>query len=367
MEWRRAFSESEIRQFAELSGDKGVHHLEPDAQGRLMAHGLLTASLPTKLGGDLNYIARTMRFDFLRPVYAGEELCCTGIVDTVAPGPRGRLDVAFSFTVTNPKGKRVLEGTSSGVILRVALALLMLFGGAGASRAATQRALVLGDSHTVSLFGKALVSGLVGQGWKTTVYAVCGASVTWWIHGEGDNYCGWWFRSEDGSEERGKWRGDEDPPPAPHRQAQLLNDLRPAAPKTPPDLVIVALGANRDGNFVAVGTDLLKNRIAPSSRCFWVRPPPVPHRSCASYDRTHFEADFETIKRQAGRDCELIDSRRFLDVSWSDGCHYGNDCGTVWGQRSAEQITGALPGFGASAFPNCAQPKPRRSPRRKGH
>ncbi len=49
------------------------------ARAGLMAHGLLTATLPTKLGGDLNYIARTMEFEFLRPVYAGEELRCVGI------------------------------------------------------------------------------------------------------------------------------------------------------------------------------------------------------------------------------------------------------------------------------------------------
>lgn len=115
MEWSRIFSESEVRSFAELSGDKGVHHVVPDEQGRLMAHGLLTATLPTKLGGDLNYIARTMTFEFLRPVYAGEELVCVGVVDEVAPEPR-RLRVKLSFTVTNPKGKTVLKGVSAGVI-----------------------------------------------------------------------------------------------------------------------------------------------------------------------------------------------------------------------------------------------------------
>ena len=46
--WQRTFTEEDIKTFARLSGDQGEHHLIPDEQGRLMAHGLLTATLPTK-------------------------------------------------------------------------------------------------------------------------------------------------------------------------------------------------------------------------------------------------------------------------------------------------------------------------------
>jgi acyl-CoA thioesterase FadM len=80
-----------------------------------MAHGLLTATLPTKLGGDLNFIARTMEFEFLRPVYAGDALVCAGLVDDVV-AERKRLRVTFSFSVNNSKGKTVMKGVSSGVI-----------------------------------------------------------------------------------------------------------------------------------------------------------------------------------------------------------------------------------------------------------
>lgn len=117
LEWSRSFSESEVRGFAEVSGDRGRHHLKADEKGRLMVHGLLTASLPTKLGGDLDFIAREMRFEFLRPVYAGERVACTGLVESVEPEPR-RWKVSFSFSITNPAGKQVLRGTSSGVIYR---------------------------------------------------------------------------------------------------------------------------------------------------------------------------------------------------------------------------------------------------------
>lgn len=115
VEWSRTFTEDDIRTFAELSGDKGVHHVECDEKGRLLVHGLLTASLPTKLGGDLNFRARSMEFEFLRPVYAGDALVCVGLVDAVFPEPK-RLRVEFSFTVNNSKGKTVLRGVTSGVI-----------------------------------------------------------------------------------------------------------------------------------------------------------------------------------------------------------------------------------------------------------
>lgn len=31
-------------QFAEMTGDRGKHHIERDEKGRLMVHGLMTAS-----------------------------------------------------------------------------------------------------------------------------------------------------------------------------------------------------------------------------------------------------------------------------------------------------------------------------------
>jgi hypothetical protein len=35
--WRRTFTEEEIKLFGSLSGDEGVHHVQTDDQGRLMA------------------------------------------------------------------------------------------------------------------------------------------------------------------------------------------------------------------------------------------------------------------------------------------------------------------------------------------
>lgn len=116
IEWKRSFTEADVRRFAELSGDKGAHHVSPDGQGRLLVHGLLTATLPTKLGGDMDFLARTMSFEFLRPAYAGTLLTCLGLVERAEPRP-GRLKVAFSFAVTDDSGELVMKGKSAGIIL----------------------------------------------------------------------------------------------------------------------------------------------------------------------------------------------------------------------------------------------------------
>lgn len=68
----RHFVAEDVEAFAKVSGDRGIHHMKPDESGRVMLQGLLTATLPTELGGDLNYIARTMNFEFLRPVFEGD-------------------------------------------------------------------------------------------------------------------------------------------------------------------------------------------------------------------------------------------------------------------------------------------------------
>ncbi|HWN11253.1 MAG TPA: hypothetical protein VNO50_18600 [Pyrinomonadaceae bacterium] len=113
--WSRTFTEEEIRLFARLSGDEGVHHLVPDEQGRLMAHGLLTATLPTKIGGDLNFIAREITFQFLRPVFAGDTVECVVTLVELVPGDQ-LTRMNSTWVCRNQHGKEVMTGKASGVI-----------------------------------------------------------------------------------------------------------------------------------------------------------------------------------------------------------------------------------------------------------
>ncbi len=113
--WQRTFTEEDIRLFSRLSGDEGVHHVTPDDQGRLMVQGLLTATLPTKIGGDLNFIARQMTFLFLRPVFAGDTVQCeVTIVGLELTEQYTRL--SCQWVCRNQHGKEVLTGQAEGII-----------------------------------------------------------------------------------------------------------------------------------------------------------------------------------------------------------------------------------------------------------
>jgi len=113
--YQRTFTSEDVKAFADLSGDKGIHHIEPDSKGRIMVQGLLTATIPTKLGGDLNYIARRVVIDFVRPVFAGDTITCESTVERVE-SVEGRLNVSLSFLCRNQHGKEVLQGSTEGVI-----------------------------------------------------------------------------------------------------------------------------------------------------------------------------------------------------------------------------------------------------------
>jgi 3-hydroxybutyryl-CoA dehydratase len=113
--WKRTFSEEEVLQFAHISGDQGRHHMEYDEKGRLMVHGLLTASIGTKIGGDMNYIARELNSAFIRPVFTGDTITCEVVLTNIEQA-EGFKKVEIKSVYTNQHGKEVLTGTSHGII-----------------------------------------------------------------------------------------------------------------------------------------------------------------------------------------------------------------------------------------------------------
>jgi acyl dehydratase len=114
LRFERAFTHEDVRAFAGLSCDQASHHLEEDAKGRRLVHGLLTATLPTKLGGDLEFLAQRMVFEFVRPVYTGELIRCEFTV-TLKERERDRTRLAGTVLCTNPAGKVVMRAEVSGV------------------------------------------------------------------------------------------------------------------------------------------------------------------------------------------------------------------------------------------------------------
>ncbi|MEH7343901.1 hotdog domain-containing protein [Bacillus sp. JJ1532] len=114
--FERKFTKEDVELFTKISGDEGNHHIHPDEQGRLVVQGLLTATLPTKIGGDNNVLARTMNFEFLRPVFTGDTIICEVTIEQFEK-QNNRTRISASFLCKNQYEKEVLSGDFSGVIL----------------------------------------------------------------------------------------------------------------------------------------------------------------------------------------------------------------------------------------------------------
>lgn len=114
--YERTFTPEDVERFAEVSRDEGAHHTTADEEGTLVVHGLLTATLPTKLGGDFDFLARTMTFEFHRPVYTGQTVRCELTLDEVRER-EDRYDVSGTYVCTVDE-EVVMRGESDGVVLK---------------------------------------------------------------------------------------------------------------------------------------------------------------------------------------------------------------------------------------------------------
>ena len=113
--YERTFTVEEVRQFAGLTGDDQPRHTEPDEDGKVMVQGLLTATLPTKLGGDNEVLARRMDFEFHRPVYTGEPVTCESTTAAVVER-EDRYEMTSEVVCRNNDGETVLTATIEGLV-----------------------------------------------------------------------------------------------------------------------------------------------------------------------------------------------------------------------------------------------------------
>lgn len=105
--WSRRYDEAELREYDALV------ERQPDAAG--MLPDLLVIAPLTKLGGDLNYLSRTMEWRHHRPVRSDETL--TAELQVTRLDRQGDV-VKIAFTARiRAGGEVVLSGTSRGVVL----------------------------------------------------------------------------------------------------------------------------------------------------------------------------------------------------------------------------------------------------------
>ncbi len=111
----RRFSEDDVAAFAELTKDYNPVHFDDRfaaAKGfqRTICHGLLVASLLTEIGGQIAWLASGMNFRFVGPVYPGDDLHCTLVIESVDRRGHARA-VADVVTVNH---RRVLTAELFG-------------------------------------------------------------------------------------------------------------------------------------------------------------------------------------------------------------------------------------------------------------
>jgi len=111
----RTFTREDVEAFAALSGDDGAHHVEPDEDGRVLVHGLLRAVLPTQIGGDRDFLATRMTYEFHRPVRTGETITCELTTDDVAERD-DRYEIASSAVCRNEAGDVTTTAEFRGVV-----------------------------------------------------------------------------------------------------------------------------------------------------------------------------------------------------------------------------------------------------------
>jgi acyl dehydratase len=113
----RTFTAEQVEAFAALSGDRGSHHTAPVPGERIIVHGLLVAALATELGGRIDYLARTMNFEFSRPVYVGDTVRCTMRITSAEPAA-DRTRLSLECVCVNQDGAVVMRATSEGIVRR---------------------------------------------------------------------------------------------------------------------------------------------------------------------------------------------------------------------------------------------------------
>ncbi|PYB76597.1 acyl dehydratase [Pseudomonas sp. LB-090624] len=114
---KRTFTHAEVASFEQISRDQNPIHSHPDyAKARgfkgTIAHGLLTASLVTEIGGQLGWLAASMSFGFKRPVYPGEALTCEWRILSIDESGRAEADIK----VQNQGGELVMTARTTGVV-----------------------------------------------------------------------------------------------------------------------------------------------------------------------------------------------------------------------------------------------------------
>ena len=116
-EIKRTFTKADVDRFIEISGDQNQHHITPDDKGRVVVHGLLTATLPSIIGGEFSVNGRVFHIEWLKPVYTGDEIVCKLVLEKL-DHQATRIKVTASFEIYNQNNEKVATGYFFGLIAK---------------------------------------------------------------------------------------------------------------------------------------------------------------------------------------------------------------------------------------------------------
>lgn len=115
--YERSFTKEDVKGFIDLAHYTGRHHEEENQDGEIMIQGLLTATLPTTLGGEYDLLVYQMLYDLTKPVYTRDHIVCQIRVDQ-AEEKRDKIHYKLDFQCKNQKDQVVLSGYLKAIELK---------------------------------------------------------------------------------------------------------------------------------------------------------------------------------------------------------------------------------------------------------
>lgn len=124
-EFTHVFTQQETEKMGDLIGDHNLFHYDGEFIQKTrfkkpIVHGMLIGGMICHFGGDIfpgpGYLAESMEFKFLKPVYFNEEIKAIGHVTAV---DRKTKRVTFKMECYNRTGEKVMEGVVVGIPFQV--------------------------------------------------------------------------------------------------------------------------------------------------------------------------------------------------------------------------------------------------------
>jgi len=193
------------------------------------------------------------------------------------------------------------------------------------SDAAEKKILIIGDSHSVGVYGQELDRQFRSHAnFTVETYATCGSIAQWFFTGK-STQCGFLFKDQNGATLSGN-----------SANTPLVSN---AINRFKPDLIMIELGGNYWGySSTFARADMLKlaNLIRENDiPCFWAGAPDSRKKPAADQQRI-----YDDLENSVTHACQLFDSRTVTKypATGGDGIHYWGAEGSAQAKKWAKAV-----------------------------